>query len=95
MRRYRCPDCGVVITMRPRNYLPRFQAPLSAIFESLRNKHYKDRWLTGPGRTRQQFWWKAFQRRIAAVWGNIGAFAVKDLLEVLLRAGFSPVSRSF
>jgi hypothetical protein len=81
--------------MRPRNYFPRFQAPLSAIFKSLHNKHYKDRWLTGLGRTRQQFWWKAFHRRIAAVWGNIGAFAVKELLESLLRAGFSPVSRSF
>ena len=95
MRRYRCPDCGVVITMRSRDYLPRFQAPLSSICKSLINKHYKNRWLTGLGRTRQQFWWNAFKRRVAAVWGNICPLAVKDQLETLLRAGFSPVSRTF
>jgi hypothetical protein len=94
MRRYRCPDCGTVITMRPRGYLPRFQAPLAITRKSILDKHYRKCWSAGIGRTRQRLWWNAFCRRQAAIWGNLFLFPVQDLFDALVRAGLSPVGRS-
>ena len=63
MKRWRCPDCGAVITMRPAGYWRRFLAPLETILESLRRKAETDRWTAEASRQRQQYWWRGFQRQ--------------------------------
>ncbi len=100
LRRYRCPDCKTVITMRPRDYLPRFQAPLAIIRKSLLSKKYKNQWLPGISCSRQNFWWQSFKQKVFACWGNLlyfgltsqdelktPLFSVKDLFEALIRGG--------
>jgi hypothetical protein len=62
LRRYRCPDCGAVHTLRPQFYDRRFQVIWFTIFLSLLKKITLGHWLSGISRQRQQYWWRAFKR---------------------------------
>ena len=63
LRRYRCPDCGAVHTLRPHLYDRRFQVIWFTIFLSLLQKIVLGRWLSGVSRQRQQYWWRGFQKQ--------------------------------
>lgn len=61
LKRWRCPLCGAVHTMRPINYYPRFQLPIFIIFLSIFSKIVFSRWLKRDiTRQRQQYWFKGF-----------------------------------
>ena len=62
LKRYRCPDCGAVHTLRPHLYDRRFQAIWFTVFLSLLKKITQGQWLTGVGRQRQQYWWRGFKK---------------------------------
>jgi len=62
LKRYRCPDCGAVHTLRPHLYDRRFQVIWFTIFLSLLKKIMIGRWLLGMSRQRQQYWWKGFKK---------------------------------
>jgi hypothetical protein len=62
LKRYRCPDCGAVHTLRPHHYDRRFQAIWFTIFLSLLKKMTLGRWLSGLSRQRQQYWWRGFKK---------------------------------
>jgi hypothetical protein len=62
LKRYRCPDCGAVHTLRPQLYDRRFQVIWFTIFLSLLKKITLGQWLSGVSRQRQQYWWRGFRR---------------------------------
>lgn len=61
VKRWRCPACGAVYTMRPSRYWRRFLAPVKMILTSLVGKLCDGRWLPGLSRQRQQYWWRGLQ----------------------------------
>ncbi len=63
LKRYRCPECGAVHTLRPHLYDRRFQVMWFTIFLSLLRKITHDQWLMGIGRQRQQYWWRGFKKQ--------------------------------
>ena len=65
MKRYRCVSCRAVHTMRPSTHWRRFWAPWRQILASMRRKLTRGRWLSGPSRQRQQYWWKGFAKQSA------------------------------
>jgi hypothetical protein len=94
IRRFRCPDCGGIIRMRPAGYFSRFQASISTIRSSIKNKLSKGRWLGNIRRTRQRHWYVALKRKIKA---HLGDDCKKDLIaafDFFVFKGVTPVSRS-
>jgi len=92
LRRFRCPDCGCIIRMKPRGYLPRFQATIETIRSSLQTRLSGGKWPKGPSTSRQRHWLSALKRKSLALFG-IGM----DLLVVfdqLIKTARIPVSRS-
>ena len=61
MKRWRCPECHAVHTMRPDTHWRGFWADRHSILRSLVNKETNRRWLADLGRERQQYWWRGFQ----------------------------------
>lgn len=61
LKRWRCPDCHAVHTVRPDRYWRRFLAEREAILASLRSKEQQERWLPQYSRQRQQYWWRGFR----------------------------------
>ena len=62
LKRYRCPDCGAVHTLRPQRYHRRFQVIWFTVFLSLLKKITSGHWLSGWSRQRQQYWWRGFKK---------------------------------
>jgi hypothetical protein len=65
MKRYRCPDCGAVHTLRPSSHWRGFLAPWRLILVCLLGKLRGRRWLRRFSRQRQQYWWKGFAKQVA------------------------------
>ena len=65
MKRYRCPDCRAVHTLRPCSHWRGFWAPWRLILVSLLGKLRGRRWLSRFPRQRQQYWWKGFAKQAA------------------------------
>jgi len=64
MKRYRCAECGAVHTARPHTHWRGFWASWKIILVSLLSKLKRERWLKGPSRQRQQYWWKGFEKQV-------------------------------
>ena len=62
LKRYRCPDCGAIHTLRPHLYDRGFQVIWFTIFLSLLKKITLGQWLWGVSRQRQQYWWRGFKK---------------------------------
>jgi len=60
LKRYRCPDCLVVVTVRPEGYWPRIRSSILTIFESLKAKLEYGLWPVGFPRQRGGHWLKRF-----------------------------------
>lgn len=67
MKRWRCPDCTAVHTVRPEEYWRRFLSPWYLILASLLLRLLHQRWLSLALRQRQQYWRRGYlkQRQIA------------------------------
>jgi len=66
MKRYYCPECGKVHTVRPLCFEPRITVPSCIIYISILLKLKEAMWLSLFSRQRQQNWWRNFKRRVAA-----------------------------
>jgi len=66
VKRWRCPECRAVHTLRPETHWRRFWAPWALIVVSLRGKLEGQVWGPAFPRQRQQYWWQGFlvQRRM-------------------------------
>ena len=79
MKRYRCPECKAVHTMRPQTHWRGFWAGWLTIVGSLLSKQEWGRWLKGVSRQRQQYWWKGYRKQAVRLgdWRS----SVEELLE--------------
>ena len=94
IRRYRCPDCGCVVRMKPSGIFKRFRADIDTVRACLRAKIEKRTWSPALSKSRQRHWFRALKANVCARLGN--AFA-NDLLkgfDILAQAGTIPASRS-
>jgi hypothetical protein len=94
LRRYRCPDCGCVIRLRPKGYFRRFQAAIATIRSSIESKACRGRWIPGVGRTRQCHWFRSLCRRIKAHLANTWHRGIVAGFDPLCTMGQVPVSRA-
>ena len=62
LKRYRCPGCSIVVTMRPEGYWPRMRSSILAIFEALQSKLSRSCWPVGFPRQRGGHWLNKFVR---------------------------------
>lgn len=60
IKRYRCPDCRAVHTLRPQEYYRGFHYSGLTILFSLLNKIVEGRWLKCFSYQVQQYWYKGF-----------------------------------
>ena len=63
VKRWRCPSCRAVHTMRPSSHWRGFWATVALIVSSLQAKFERGRWLPTVSRQRQQYWWHGLQRQ--------------------------------
>jgi hypothetical protein len=78
MKRWRCPDCGAVHTMRPQTHWRRFLAPWWLVLASLLQKLLQARWLSMAGRQRQQYWIRGYLKQRQAAGGLAGVWELYD-----------------
>ena len=63
LRRYRCPSCKTVVTLRPKDFWPRFQTTISSIYEALRHRLVKHTWPPALARQRAGHWLRRFMAK--------------------------------
>lgn len=85
MKRYRCPDCGGVHTLRPKVFWRRFRHLAAIIIQSLEEKILGNRWLGQISRQAQQYWRHGFKKQCARE-GRIGKLG-GEVLDRLLEKG--------
>jgi hypothetical protein len=89
---YRCPECGCVMTLRPKTHFSRVQAPITKIREALASRLATDRWPPEGSPSRKRHWLNNLRRNITAwlthTWDQ-GEVAGFDWLQAL---GIVPVS---
>ena len=91
MKRWRCPDCKAVHTMRPQTHWRRFLAPWWLILVSLLQKLLLARRLSMAGRQRQQYWMRGYLKQRQAAGGLAGVWELHDA--GLIVATHSPSER--
>ncbi len=94
VRRYRCPQCGCVIRLRPQGYFPRFQSSIEAIRSVIEELLKNKRRPSGVCRTRQAHWLGALERKAMAYLGNEWRHDPLAAFGRLIMMGEIPVSRS-
>jgi hypothetical protein len=92
LRRFRCPDCGCIIRMKPWGYFHRFQTTIATIRSSLQTRLSGGKWPKGPPTSRQRHWLSALKRKSLAFFG-IG-MDLMDAFDRLMRKAVIPVSRA-
>jgi hypothetical protein len=94
LRRYRCPDCGCVIRLKPQGYFNRFHCTIEAIRTNLSRRIKTSRWLPGTSRSRQGHWLRALTRNAKAYLSDVFDGDLLDAFDQLLHMSKTPVSRS-
>ena len=94
LKRYRCPDCKLVIRYRPTGYFRRFQAPVDTIRSRIAHRLKEGRWPPGLSRSRQRHWLKGLRKQATAYLENAWSRTLSDAFDRLIELGRTPVSRS-
>jgi predicted RNA-binding Zn-ribbon protein involved in translation (DUF1610 family) len=94
LKRYRCPDCGCVIRLRPKGYFKRFQASIASIRSSIVSKAGWSKWIGGISRERQHHWFRSLCRKIKAHLTDAWSQGIVAGFDRLCRMGQIPVSRA-
>ena len=94
LKRYRCPDCGCVITMRPTSHFSRFQASRATIRSALQHRINHGRWLSYLSSGRMRHWLSNLKRQIRAHLPQNWKSGLMSSYDYLLGIGKIPVSRS-
>ncbi len=94
LKRYRCPECRVVIRMRPSGYWRRVQASIAKIRQCLFHRIRKGRWPPRSNPPRQRYWLRALKRQVRGQLGMSWAEKLEEGFEELLHRGICAVSRS-
>jgi len=94
LKRYRCPDCGCVIRLRPSGYFRRFQSSIASIRSSIKQKVQSGHWLNELSRTRQRHWFRSLCKRIKVYLTDTWDLGIVAGFDDLLKKGQIPVSRA-
>jgi len=93
LRRFRCPDCGCVVRLRPEGYFKRFQASVSEIRSRIAYRLTNGRWMGGMSRSRQWYWLNNLFKRVVAQKGLDWKDRLIKCFDDLVEKGRNPVSR--
>ena len=87
MKRWQCPECHTVYTVRPDSHWRGLCATRLIILVSVMGKALTGRWLKSISRQRQQYWWRGYRRHasIHSDWQTV---------KELLAAGVIPATHS-
>lgn len=94
LRRYRCPLCGGVIKLRPKEYFRRFQATKQAIRFHILRRLQTGKWPQGLSSSRCRHWLRALKRQVAAYLGIAWLSQLPEAFDRLVSLGKVAVSRS-
>jgi len=83
LKRWRCPACGAVYTMRPHTHWRRFLAPWWLIMASLMQYLERGRPLSLSGRQRQQYWVRGWLEQRQAAGGLGGPWELFELRSIV------------
>lgn len=93
LKRFRCPECRAVHTLRPERFWKGFHYSVLTILLSLLNKILENRWLRCLSRQVQQYWFKGLRFQ-ASRHRNRPDIDIQ-VLRQLLNQNITPVSHSF
>jgi hypothetical protein len=94
LKRYRCPQCRVVIRMRPSGYWKRIQAAVAAVRQCVLDRLEKGRWPPGINAARGRHWLRALKRQVRTHLGMSYAERIGEGFAELLRRSVCAVSRA-
>jgi hypothetical protein len=94
LRRYRCPDCHLVIRMRPAEYWARFQASIETIRAALLQRLRHGRWPPQLSTARARHWLRGLRRQVSAHLGMSWQERLEDAFTALHDSGICATSRS-
>ena len=94
LKRYRCPQCRVVIRVRPLGYWKRIQSAVAAVRQCVVKRLEKGRWPPGSNPARGRHWLRALRRQVRTHLGMSYAEHLAEGFEELLRRGVCAVSRT-
>ena len=98
LKRYRCPECGTVYTLRPDTHYRGFWAPWRVILGALLHQLKGGRWMSRASRQRQQYWRQGLRRQLllegvtASRQGQVAVSALKELVARLIIVSTHSVS---
>jgi hypothetical protein len=94
LKRYRCPECGVVIRLRPGGYWRGIQASIVEVRQCVLSRLEKGRWPPGSNSARGRHWLRALKRQVRTQLGMSYADELAQGFLELLRRGVCAVSRA-
>jgi hypothetical protein len=94
LKRYRCPECGVVIRLRPLGYWKRIQATVATVRQCLIDRLEKGRWPPGFNCARGRHWLRGLRRQVRTRLGMSYADKLVQGFFELVRRGECAVSRA-
>jgi len=89
VKRYRCPDCQSVHTMRPSSHWRRFHYSWRVIITSLLYKVRCNKWLGSISRQSQQYWFSGLIIQLSC-YRNISLPSVEDLRGLVIKLIIPP-----
>lgn len=92
LKRYRCPNCGTVIKLRPKGYFKRFQTSTDTIRKSINSISTNGKTIKDIPRQHQRHWFNALKRKAAALFGLNAD--LKQAFESLISDNIIPVGRA-
>jgi hypothetical protein len=94
LKRYRCPQCRVVIRLRPSGYWRRIQATVATVRQSVVERLEKGRWPPGCNTARGRHWLRGLRRQVRTHLGMSYAERLAEGFAELLRRGVGAVCRA-
>jgi len=94
LKRYRCPECGCIIQMRPSSHFSRFQSSREVIRFALARRISHGKWPPGQFSGRMRHWLRNLRRQIRARLTEKWKSGLMKGFDCLVAMGRVPVSRS-
>ena len=94
LKRYRCPECGVVLRLRPKGYWQRIQARIETVRQNLLDRIEKGRWPPNSNPPRQRHWLRALKHQVRMRLGMSYTERLAEGFSELLSLGVCAVSRA-
>jgi hypothetical protein len=92
IKRFRCPNCGCVLTCRPSTHFSRIQSSKATVRHSLSERLSKNRWPAGNSSPRQRHWLVNLKRKARAYLTDRWEGGLLAAYDRLVDMGHIPVS---